>query len=381
MGEKLKFNGVLINKEEDPRNYTIAMFVPGKDVIEDEEFCLKLPELDIILNQKQFGSCVGHAFAMAKSILEYNRTNKWIDIDPYAIYGTRYSGDYTGVGMHAQQGAKVLLKDGAFLRRDFGIQQEVPQLINTLKEWKLNNPDKVKEAKNLAISAYYFVNNDVDIKKSLKNGMPVSATYPIYDNFYETGNDGVVSMHTNKNKLDGYHQMTIIGWTKKNQWIVVNSWGTDSGLKGIYLIPFKYRYTSAIAVSDTITPVKYKSKEIEFIVGSKYFKVDGVEKEFDTIPFVKNNRTYVPVRFITESLGASVEWLADTQEIIIRSEECKLKLQIGNKKFVINDEDIDWNDVAPELVNSRTMLPIRLIAEYLNCKVLWEDGIVKIKAL
>ena len=98
-------------------------------------------------------------------------------------------------------------------------------------------------------------------------------------------------------------------------------------------------------------------------------------------PSHKNNRTYVSVRFITEALGASVEWIPETQNVIIRSEECNIKLEIGSKKFVLNDEDIDWNDVAPEIVNNRTMLPVRMIAEYLNCKVLWDDGIVKIKAL
>ncbi len=89
--------------------------------IKDEDFCLKLPELDIIINQKCYNSCVGHSFAMAKSILEYNRTNKWMDIDPYMIYGTRYAGEYIGMGMYPYQGAKVLLKDGAYLRRDFNI--------------------------------------------------------------------------------------------------------------------------------------------------------------------------------------------------------------------------------------------------------------------
>ena len=96
---------------------------------------------------------------------------------------------------------------------------------------------------------------------------------------------------------------------------------------------------------------------------------------------IQFRRTYVPVRFITEALGASVEWLNDTQEVIIRSEECKLKLQINNRKFIINDKDIILNDVVPKLTNNRTMIPIRIIAEYLNCKVLWNDGTIKIEAL
>lgn len=381
MNEKFELKGVLVDREKDPRDYTISMFIPGQDIIKDEEFCLKLPEIDFILNQYHFNSCVGHSFALCKSILEYQRTNKWLDIDPYTIYGTRYDNEYDGMGMYPYQGAKVLRNEGAFLRRDFGIQAEVPELITKVKNWKQVNPKLVEAAKDLQIEAWYYVDNNNAIKTALKNGMPISVAYPLYNSFYNIGVEGIVFMPTEDDELLGYHQMTIVGWTKNNYWIVLNSWGNKYGFKGVYLIPFEYSYNSAIAVTDTITPIKYKAKEIEFIVGSKYFTVDGVKKEFDSIPYIKNDRTYVSVRFITEALGASVEWLPETQNVIIRSEECNIKLEIGSKKFVLNDEDIDWNDVAPEIVNNRTMLPVRMIAEYLNCKVLWDDGIVKIKAL
>lgn len=382
MLKKLEFKGVLIPEEKDPRDYNISMFIPGEDEIEDEEFSLKLPSMEIILNQKQFNSCVGHSFAIAKSILEYNHTNKWIDVDPYAIYGTRYDKEYTGMGMYSYQGAKVLKKDGAFLRRDFGIQQEVPQLINTLKEWKLNNPDKVLAAKDLTITAYYYNYNANQIKKSLKNNMPVSVAYPIYDNFYDVKDDGMVSLPTSKDKLQGYHQMTIVGWTKDKYWIVINSWGTNCGLKGMYLIPFSYEFDSAIAISDTISPIKHKAKEIEFKIGSYNFKVDNITKRFDAVPYIKSDRTYVPVRFITEALGASVEWLPDTETVIVRSEEALIELKINSRIMKVNNQKI-VSDVAPIIINDRTMVPIRIIAEHLNCAVKWDgtNESVKIIAL
>lgn len=380
MNTNFKLKGVLVDNEKDPRDYNISMFIPGQDEIKDEEFCLKLPELDIIINQKCYNSCVGHSFAMAKSILEYNRTNKWMDIDPYMIYGTRYTGEYTGMGMYPYQGAKVLLKDGAYLRRDFNIQQEVPQLIDTVKDWKSTHFDKVQEAKKLQISAYYYTYNDNQIKTSLKNGMPISVAYPIYTSFYNVKDDGIVSIPKSNEKLEGYHQMLIVGWTKHNQWIVINSWGSSYGFKGMYFIPFSYKFDSAIVVSDTISPCKYKAKQIEFNVNDKFFKVDNQIKEFDSIPYIKNDRTYVSVRFITEALGASVEWLNDTKEVIIRSEEALIKMKIGYNDIMIND-NLDVLDTVPEIVNDRTMLPIRVIAEALNCKVEWYDGKVVIKAL
>ena len=279
MNTDFKLKGVLIDNEKDPRDYNISMFIPGQDEIKDEEFCLKLPELDIIINQKCYNSCVGHSFAMAKSILEYNRTNKWMDIDPYMIYGTRYTGEYTGMGMYPYQGAKVLLKDGAYLRRDFNIQQEVPQLIDTVKDWKSTHFDKVQEAKKLQISAYYYTYNDNQIKTSLKNGMPISVAYPIYTSFYNVKDDGIVSIPKSNEKLEGYHQMLIVGWTKHNQWIVINSWGNSYGFKGMYFIPFSYKFDSAIVVSDTISPCKYKAKQIEFSINNKQFIAVSCHKD------------------------------------------------------------------------------------------------------
>ena len=363
--------GAIPDTNPDPRNYNISQFVPGEDKIDDSEFMLDFPKTQIIIDQGSIGACVGHAFIMAKQILEYMHTNKWIDFDPFILYGTRFSGDYTGVGMIPNQGAKVLYKEGAFFRRDFGKRQEMPMLQDTVKDWKKDNPDKVKKALDYRITGYSYVYNENGIKKALKNKMPVAVSYPIYSSFYDTKDDGIVPIPKDNETITGYHEMLIVGWTANKYWIVVNSWGINYGLKGMYLIPFKNKFDTAIAVSDTITPSKYKAKSIKFKVSEDKFYVDGEEKKFDVIPYIKNSRTYVSVRFITESLGASVEWNNDTQEVTVRSEEAIIVLKIGSRSIYV--DGVKYNlDVAPEIVNDRTMLPIRFIAEYLNCEVDWE---------
>ena len=381
LNKEIKF-GVVPDITPDPRNYNIAQFVPGEDEIPDKEFMLDFPKDQIIIDQGNIGACVGHAFIMAKQILEYMHTNKWIDFDPFMVYGTRFEGDYMGVGMVPSQGAKALYKEGAFFRRDFGKREEMPMIYLTAKEWKKENPDKVKAAEDYKISGYSFVTSEYGIKKALKNKMPVAVSYPIYPSFYKTKNDGKVPIVKDNEIATGYHEMLIVGWTANKYWIVVNSWGINYGLKGMYLIPFENKFDNAIAVSDTITPSKYKAKEIRFSVGSNKYYVDSVEKEFDTIPYIKNSRTYIPVRFVTESLGASVEWNGNTQEVTIRSEEAIIVLKIGSNVIKIDGNDFKM-DVAPEIVNDRTMLPIRFVAEYLNCEVDWDDSTktVIIKAL
>lgn len=373
------FNGVIIDENPDPRNFTVSQFVPGEDKIKDTEFMLKLPKLDFIIDQGEYSACVGHSYAMAKSILEYQQSNKWIDIDPFMIYGTRFEGDYVGVGMHPYQGAKALYKEGAFLRRNFNKRQEMPQIKDTVESWKKKNPELVKSAKELQITGYGYCYTNEQIKKSLKAGMPVSCCYPIYSSFYKTGLNGMVPSPSGS--LEGYHQMLIVGWTS-NRWIVINSWGSRFGLKGMYLIPFSNQMDSSICVTDKIIPSRRKAGELIFTIGKTEYTVDGEKMTLDSVPYIKNDRTYLPIRFVTESLGCSVEWDQNTNTALIRSEEADIKLKIGSKNINVNNWDYSM-DVAPEVVNDRTMIPVRFVSEYLNCSVTWdkEKQDVIIKAL
>lgn len=375
--KNLKFNGVLIEDTPDPRNYPISRFIPKQDEIKDEAFCLPLPEREIILDQKQYGSCVGHAFAMCKSILEYKHTKKWIDFDPYMIYGTRYKGEYVGEGMYSQQGAKVLQKEGAYFRRDFNIAGEMPSIQVSVEEFKEDNPLFVTKAKDYKIDGYAFVYNVNQIKTALKNGMPVSVAYPLYENFYTVDDTGMVSLNKTTDEFVGNHQMVIVGWTTTNHWIVLNSWGTGCGMKGVYYIPFIYKFNSAIAVTDTITPALKKANKIELYIDSTRAIIDGEEHILDVAPKIYNNRTYMPVRFIGEALGASVEWDEVARKVTIRSEEALIEMFIEKNFFYVNGKEV-YNDVFPILVNNRTLLPIRKIAEVLNCEVEWDEATRKV---
>ena len=93
-----------------------------------------------------------------------------------------------------------------------------------------------------------------------------------------------------------------------------------------------------------------------------------------------NERTYLPVRIISEALGASVEWVDKTQEIIIRSEEAEIILTVGSDVMSVNSKSLRniKMDVAPIIINDRTLLPVRFISEYLNCSVDWDGNSQKV---
>lgn len=112
--------------------------------------------------------------------------------------------------------------------------------------------------------------------------------------------------------------------------------------------------------------------------------LDGQELIFDVPPQLIDNRTMVPMRKIFESMGASVEWDGNTQTVTATKDNIIVIMQINNKEINVNGESITF-DVAPQLVDSRTLVPARAVAESLKAKVDWDGEtktvIIKYKTL
>lgn len=97
--------------------------------------------------------------------------------------------------------------------------------------------------------------------------------------------------------------------------------------------------------------------------------VDGAAVDFpDQKPIIQNDRTLVPIRFIAESLGYDVEWDSIENAAII--DDGRVKLWIGTDKAELDGELVTL-DTSSVLVNDRTMVPLRAVAETLDCTVDW----------
>lgn len=70
----------------------------------------------------------------------------------------------------------------------------------------------------------------------------------------------------------------------------------------------------------TVTGKNEKDGVVKIVItiGSKTAQVNGGNIELDSPAFIENDRTYTPIRFISEQLGASVEWLESEQKVVIR---------------------------------------------------------------
>ncbi len=120
---------------------------------------------------------------------------------------------------------------------------------------------------------------------------------------------------------------------------------------------------------------KVESFVLTMQIGNPNMTVNGTEKEIDpgrgTVPVVQNDRTLVPIRAIIEAMGGSVNWDEETQTAFLEYNGDIITLAIGNRTAYFN-ETANTLDVAPTVINDRTMLPIRFIAESFKFNVDWD---------
>lgn len=99
--------------------------------------------------------------------------------------------------------------------------------------------------------------------------------------------------------------------------------------------------------------------------------IDGKTLFFDTNPINDRGRIIVPLRRIFEELQAEVSWDGETKTAISKKGDTTVLVQIDNAEMQINDE-IKILDVPAQLINDRTLVPTRAVAEAFGCDVSWD---------
>ena len=102
--------------------------------------------------------------------------------------------------------------------------------------------------------------------------------------------------------------------------------------------------------------------------------INGVAVKNDSPPYIdSNSRTMVPVRFITEALGANVLWQEVGRKIIVTSSDLKIELQVGKRSALVNGQEKSL-DTYPVIKNNRTMVPLRFLGEALGTQITWRSN-------
>ncbi len=103
-------------------------------------------------------------------------------------------------------------------------------------------------------------------------------------------------------------------------------------------------------------------------------KLNGKILIFDVQPQIINGRTMVPMRTIFEELGASVDWDGATQTITSVKGDTTIRLTIGVPNIKINQQIPRDLDTAPCIVDGRTLVPVRAISEAFHMNVDWDGA-------
>ena len=121
-------------------------------------------------------------------------------------------------------------------------------------------------------------------------------------------------------------------------------------------------------------PETKENNRIILTIGEKSAEVFGEVKENDVAPIIIGERAFLPARFVAESLGAVVEWDGNAQKVTITKDGVEIIITIGSKTAIVNCEEVHLDSPA-FLENGRTYTPIRFVAERLGADVEWEESL------
>ena len=148
---------------------------------------------------------------------------------------------------------------------------------------------------------------------------------------------------------------------------------------------FTTRNVMRIKVANCVTqaPCEVLTTETIFTIGSTTYLFNGVEQIMDIAPYIKDSRTFLPLRFVARATGVLDENILFNQEyqtVTLIKGDRVVVVTIGSNILQVNGASINM-DSAPELIDppGRTMFPIRWVATALACNVDWDEDTQEVK--
>jgi len=294
MLEKIKLG--LLDQEKDARDFTSETLgiAPGntETVIE-----LKLP--DFVYNQGQSMMCTAFASTMMMSII--NKTT--IEFSQADIYAQKST---PGEGAQLRDVMKKLLHRGI-----------APKMLydktGTFEECKAAYAENKDQADFMCelgrLRHYYKAETEGDVVAALELGKPILCGITLFKNFKPDENN-IIPFPAGE--LIGGHAVLIVGH-KPGYVKILNSWGKEWGDNGCAWVPYNMIENAYVPVDANM-----KVKMIYFKIGWDKYVKNGKQHQMDVAPFLKDGRTWVPLRYAAESLDGTVEWLPNGEIIYIK---------------------------------------------------------------
>lgn len=125
-------------------------------------------------------------------------------------------------------------------------------------------------------------------------------------------------------------------------------------------------FKQAEGAANTDKPAATATKTILLQIGSTAVIVDDQAIINDVAPVIHNDRTLVPIRVITEALGGQVAWNEAAKEVTLTVNGKEIKMTIGKV--------LEKYGVAPVIIGGRTFVPVRFVADELGAVTTWDDA-------
>ena len=195
-------------------------------------------------------------------------------------------------------------------------------------------------------------------KRSSSSG---AATQTYTAQFDTNGGSAVDKVKTDKNgKIERPADPTKEGYS-------FVGWYSDSKLTK----PFDF--SAELTANSTLYAKWKENNEIILTIGSRKISVFGREIKNDVAPKIVNDRTMLPIRIVAESLGGTVTWNGELQRVTIQKGADVILITIGADTAYVNGTAVKL-DAAAFVENGRTYLPLRFVSETLGAQVAWNEA-------
>lgn len=151
---------------------------------------------------------------------------------------------------------------------------------------------------------------------------------------------------------------------------------TETGLFSNTLVIESNGGNLTIPISVQVLPKK--EVVIVLTIGFQFAYINDQPMKLDAPPYIKQGSTMVPLRFISEAMKAEVKWEnIGKGRILISMKSISIQLDIGSTTALVNGKTV-YLTAAPEIVQSRTFVPLRFVGESMGAQIEWEAATQKI---
>ncbi|MBE3581914.1 MAG: copper amine oxidase N-terminal domain-containing protein [Thermoanaerobacteraceae bacterium] len=229
-----------------------------------------------------------------------------------------------------------------------------------------SKPDVEVTKGDLEIEQVSLADDDSTLKIKLKDDSTEASTIEISNIFYDV--DRTFGEGDVKVEVGGMALVTTdkLGYEDKDLY--------DSAVKGEAFFEDN-DYVVKVANATCVTPAPAETRQTAvFTINSTTYTVNGVQATMDVAPYIKDGRTYLPVRYVAYALGISPEnviW--DGVKATFIGQGRVVQVAPGSTILAINGAPVSM-DVAAEVVNGRVMVPFRWVALAFGAQVDWDEA-------